>query len=80
VFVQDVLIESPYLEIQFSRRAHPNLAVKTQACVSCLQSLWRWTKVPLARVDWNAELVRGDPGTAVEQLKRTRVRGCSLQA
>src|SRR3954468_5351518 len=29
----------------------------------------------LDRVDWNAELVRGDLGTAVEQLKRESARG-----
>src|SRR5262249_33303409 len=29
----------------------------------------------LARVDWNAELVRGDLGTAVQQLKRESGRG-----
>ena len=29
----------------------------------------------LNRVDWNAELVRGDLGTAVEQLKREPGRG-----
>src|SRR6202795_2623956 len=29
----------------------------------------------LDRVDWNAELVRGDPGTAVEQLKRESGKG-----
>jgi len=29
----------------------------------------------LDRVDWNAELVRGDLGKAVEQLKRESVRG-----
>jgi dihydrofolate reductase len=29
----------------------------------------------LDRVDWNAELVRGDPGKAVEQLKRKPGRG-----
>ena len=29
----------------------------------------------LDRVDWNAELVRGDPGTAVQQLKRTSGKG-----
>jgi dihydrofolate reductase len=29
----------------------------------------------LDRVDWNAELVRGDPGTAVQQLKRGPGKG-----
>src|SRR5881397_3919019 len=29
----------------------------------------------LARVDWNAELVRGDLGEAVQQLKRERGKG-----
>ena len=29
----------------------------------------------LERVDWNAELVRGDLGTAVQQLKRESGRG-----
>ena len=29
----------------------------------------------LKRVDWNAELVRGDPGKAVEQLKREPGKG-----
>ena len=29
----------------------------------------------LDRVDWNAELVRGDLGTAVEQLKRESGKG-----
>lgn len=29
----------------------------------------------LDRVDWNAELVRGDPGQAVEQLKRESGKG-----
>jgi dihydrofolate reductase len=29
----------------------------------------------LDRVDWNAELVRGDPGKAVQQLKRQPGRG-----
>ena len=29
----------------------------------------------LERVDWNAELVRGDPGTAVQQLKRESGKG-----
>ncbi|HXC34336.1 MAG TPA: dihydrofolate reductase family protein, partial [Candidatus Acidoferrales bacterium] len=29
----------------------------------------------LDRVDWNAELVRGDPGTAIEQLKRMSGKG-----
>ena len=29
----------------------------------------------LDRVDWNAELVRGDPGKAVQQLKRESGRG-----
>ena len=31
-------------------------------------------------VDWNAELVRGDLGTAVQQLKQDRGRGCSWEA
>jgi hypothetical protein len=34
----------------------------------------------LERVDWNAELVRGDLGKAVQQLSRSRVRDCSCQA
>jgi hypothetical protein len=34
----------------------------------------------LDRVDWNAELVRGDLGTAVQQLKRESVRDCSWEA
>ena len=29
----------------------------------------------LNRVDWNAELVRGDPGSGVQQLKRERGKG-----
>ena len=29
----------------------------------------------LKRVDWNAELVRGDPGKAIEQLKREPGKG-----
>ena len=29
----------------------------------------------LDQVDWNAELVRGDPGKAVEQLKRESGNG-----
>jgi dihydrofolate reductase len=29
----------------------------------------------LGRVDWNAELVRGDPGKAVQQLKRESGKG-----
>jgi dihydrofolate reductase len=29
----------------------------------------------LDRVDWNAELVRGDPGEAVQQLKRESGKG-----
>jgi dihydrofolate reductase len=29
----------------------------------------------LDRADWNAELVRGDPGKAVQQLKRESGRG-----
>ena len=29
----------------------------------------------LDRVDWNAELVRGDPGQAVQQLKRESGKG-----
>ena len=32
------------------------------------------------RVDWNAELVHGDLGKAVQQLKGSRVRDCSWQA
>ncbi|WP_232293700.1 hypothetical protein [Stigmatella aurantiaca] len=31
----------------------------------------------LERVDWNAELVRGDLKKAVQQLKREPVRDCS---
>jgi dihydrofolate reductase len=31
----------------------------------------------LERVDWNAELLRGDLATAVQQLKREPARGCS---
>jgi len=34
----------------------------------------------LDRVDWNAELVRGDLGKAVEQLKQEPVKDCSLEA
>ena len=34
----------------------------------------------LGRVDWNAELVRGDPGEAVRRLKESRARGCSWGA
>ena len=34
----------------------------------------------LDRVDWNAELVRGDLGTAVQQLSGSRVRDCSWEA
>ncbi len=34
----------------------------------------------LNRVDWNAELVRGELGKAVRQLKRSRVRDCSWEA
>src|SRR5215831_1464684 len=34
----------------------------------------------LDRADWNAELVRGDLGESVQQLKRSRVRDCSWQA
>jgi dihydrofolate reductase len=37
----------------------------------------------LDRVDWNAELVRGDLGKAVQQLKRSsrsRARDCSWEA
>ncbi len=30
---------------------------------------------PLERVDWNAELVRGDLGTAVQHLKRESGKG-----
>jgi len=30
----------------------------------------------LDRVDWNAELVRRDPGMAVPQLNGDRVRNC----
>jgi dihydrofolate reductase len=32
----------------------------------------------LDRVDWNAELVRGDPGKAVQQLKRESGKGLFL--
>jgi dihydrofolate reductase len=32
----------------------------------------------LDRVDWNAELVRGDPGKAVQQLKRESGKGLLL--
>ena len=32
----------------------------------------------LARVDWNAELLRGDLGRAVQELKRESGRGLSL--
>ena len=32
----------------------------------------------LNSVDWNAELVRGDPGTAVQQLKQQPGRGLLL--
>ena len=32
----------------------------------------------LNRVDWNAELVRGDLGSAVQQLKRASGKGCLL--
>jgi hypothetical protein len=35
---------------------------------------------PLGQVDWNAELVRGDLGTAVQQLKRESGKGCSWEA
>ena len=35
----------------------------------------------LDRVDWNAELVRGDDlGKAVQQLKRESGEGCSWEA
>jgi hypothetical protein len=34
----------------------------------------------LDRVDWNAELVRGDLGKGVQQLKPSRVRDCSWEA
>ena len=34
----------------------------------------------LDRVDWNAELVRGDLGTAVQQLSGSRVRDRSWEA
>ncbi len=34
----------------------------------------------LDRVDWNAELVRGDLGQAVGQLKRESVRDCLWEA
>ena len=34
----------------------------------------------LDRVDWNAELVRGDLAKAVQQLSRSRVRDCSWEA
>ena len=34
----------------------------------------------LDRVDWNAELVRGDLGKAVQQLKREPGNACSWEA
>jgi hypothetical protein len=34
----------------------------------------------LDRVDWNAELVRGDLGKAVQQLKREAAKACSWEA
>ena len=34
----------------------------------------------LDRVDWNAELVRGDLGKAVRSSSRSRVRDCSWEA
>ena len=34
----------------------------------------------LDRVDWNAELIRGDLGQAVQQLKREPERDCSRAA
>ena len=34
----------------------------------------------LDRVDWNAELVRGDLGKPFSSSSRSRVRGCSWQA
>jgi len=34
----------------------------------------------LDRVDWNAELVRGDLGKAVQRLKRESGRDCSWAA
>jgi dihydrofolate reductase len=34
----------------------------------------------LDRVDWNAELVRGDLGKAVQQLSRSRVKDCWWEA
>ena len=34
----------------------------------------------LDRVDWNAELVRGDLGKAVQQLKQSLARDCSWEA
>ena len=34
----------------------------------------------LDRVDWNAELVRGNLGNAVQQLSRSRARDCSWEA
>ena len=33
----------------------------------------------LDRVDWNAELVRGDLGKAVQQLKQESGKGCSVE-
>jgi hypothetical protein len=36
--------------------------------------------ITLDRVDWNAELVRGDLGKAVRQLKRESGNGCSWEA
>jgi hypothetical protein len=34
----------------------------------------------LERVDWNAELVRGDLGKAVQQIKWELGKGCSWEA
>ena len=34
----------------------------------------------LDRVDWNAELVRGDLGKAVQQLKQESGKDCSREA
>ena len=34
----------------------------------------------LDQVDWNAELVHGDLGNAVQQLKRSPARDCSWEA
>jgi dihydrofolate reductase len=35
----------------------------------------RWAFQSLDRVDWNAELVRGDLGKAVQELKRETGKG-----